>query len=65
MLREAYCDLHALAADQLHAAHHVLLHLDQLRQLAGELGAPLAGGLLAEGMSWAGLAVRTELMRNE
>ena len=54
---DAHRDFHALAPDQLHAAHHVLLHLDQLRQLAGELGAPLAGRLLAEGMAWIELAV--------
>ena len=43
--------LHALAADELHAAHDVLLHLDQLRQLAGQLGAELTGGLPAEGVA--------------
>jgi hypothetical protein len=53
-------DLHALAPDQLHAAHDVLLHLDELRELPGELGAELAGGLLAEGVAW---SVSIELVR--
>jgi hypothetical protein len=29
-LSQAYSNLHALSRNQLHAAHHVLLHLDQL-----------------------------------
>lgn len=47
----SYSDFHALPGDELHAAHDVLLHLDELRQLLGEVGAEGAGGVLAEGMS--------------
>lgn len=47
-----YSNLHALASNKLHAAHYVLLHLDQLGELPGELGAELASGLSAEGMAW-------------
>jgi hypothetical protein len=46
-----HSDLHALAADELHAPHHVLLHLDELRELLGEVRAPLACGLFTEGMA--------------
>lgn len=46
-----YSDLHALTGDELHATHDVLLHLDELRQLAREIGAEGAGGILTEGMS--------------
>lgn len=46
-----YSDFHALARDKLHTAHNVLLHLDKLRQLAGEIGAEGAGGVFTEGMA--------------
>ena len=48
----SYGDFHALPGDKLHAAHNVLLHLDELRQFLGEVGAEGAGGVLPEGMSW-------------
>jgi hypothetical protein len=46
-----YSDLHALTGDELHAAHDVLLHLDELRQLAREIGTESTGGILTESMS--------------
>jgi hypothetical protein len=46
-----YSDFHALPSDELHAAHGVLLHLDELRQLLGEIGSEGTGGVLAEGMT--------------
>jgi hypothetical protein len=46
-----YSDFHALPSDELHAAHDVLLHLDELRQLFGEIGTEGTGGILTEGMS--------------
>ncbi len=46
-----YSDLHALSCDQLHTAHDVLLHLDQLRQLAGEVRAEGTGGIFTECMA--------------
>jgi hypothetical protein len=47
-----YSDFHALPGDELHAAHNILLHLDELRQLLGEIGAEGTGGILTEGMSY-------------
>jgi len=46
-----YSDLHALPGDELHAAHDVLLHFDQLRQLPCEVRAKGTGGILTECMS--------------
>lgn len=46
-----YSDFHALPGDELHAAHGVLLHLDELRQLLGELGSEGTGGILTESMT--------------
>ena len=46
-----YSDLHALPGDELHAAHDVLLHLDELRQLSREVGAEGTGGIFTERMS--------------
>lgn len=47
-----YSDFHALPGDELHAAHGVLFHLDELRQLLGEIGSEGTGGVLAESMAW-------------
>ena len=50
-LREAYSNFHALTANQFHAAHDVLLHLDELGELLCEIWAEGAGGSLAESMT--------------
>lgn len=47
-----YSDIHALPGNELHAAHDVLLHLDQLRQLPGKIGTKGTGGILTEGMAY-------------
>lgn len=47
-----YSDFHALPGDELHAAHGVLFHLDELRQLLGEVGSEGTGGVLAESMAY-------------
>ena len=46
-----YGNLHPLLCHQFQAPHDVLLHLDQLRQLLGEVGPKGAGGIPSEGMS--------------
>lgn len=33
-----YSYLHTLLCDLLHTSHHILFHLDELRQLLGEVG---------------------------
>jgi hypothetical protein len=48
---QSYGNLHALTGNQLHAAHHVLLHLYQLRQLLCEVGAERTRRLVAEGVA--------------
>jgi hypothetical protein len=45
---KTYSNLHALPGNELHAAHDVLLHLDELRQLLGEVGPECARRLVAE-----------------
>jgi hypothetical protein len=50
-LSRTYSDFHALPGDELHAAHGILLHLDKLRQLLGEIGPEGTSGVLSEGMS--------------
>jgi hypothetical protein len=50
-VNEAYSDFHTLTADKFHAAHDVLLHLDELGELLCEVGAEGAGGSLAESMA--------------
>lgn len=50
--RFTYSDFHALPGDEFHAAHGVLFHLDELRQLLGEIGSEGTGGVLAESMAW-------------
>lgn len=47
----AYSDLHALPGDKLHAAHHVLLHLHQLRKLLRKVGSKCTSRLVAEGVA--------------
>lgn len=47
-----YCDLHSFSTDKLHRAHDVLLHLDQLRQLLGKIGAESASGISAEAVAY-------------
>ena len=54
---ELLSDLHALTANKLHRAHNVLLHLDQLRQLLGEVRAECAGSRPAEVVPWRMLAM--------
>ena len=48
---EAYSNLHALPGDKLHAAHHVLLHLHQLRKLLRKIRSERASGLVAKGVA--------------
>ena len=50
--RGAYSDIHALLSDGLQAAHDVLLHLDELRQLLSQVGAEGASGIATESMAW-------------
>ena len=52
MIIYTYSDFHALAGDQLHTAHDVLLHLDQLRQLTGEIRPESTSGIFTEGMAY-------------
>lgn len=47
-----YGNLHALLGHHLQAAHDVLLHLHELGQLLGEVGAEGAGRVPAQGMSY-------------
>jgi hypothetical protein len=47
----AYSDFHALATNKLHAAHNILLHLHELRELLRKLRAELAGSLAADSMA--------------
>jgi hypothetical protein len=46
-----YSNFHAFAADKLHAAHNVLLHLHKLRELLCEIRAELAGSLTTDSMA--------------
>lgn len=48
---ETYSHLHALLCDKLHTAHDVLLHLDELRQFLGKIGAKGATGVATKGMA--------------
>ena len=47
-----YSDFHPLTADELHAAHNVLLHLDKLGELLCQVGPEGAGSSLAESMAY-------------
>lgn len=49
---EAYRHFHALSANQLHAAHDIFLHLDELRQLLSQIGPESTCSSLAEGMTY-------------
>lgn len=46
-----YGDIHALLGDSLQASHHVLLHLDELSELLGQIGAESTTGIAAQGMA--------------
>jgi hypothetical protein len=46
-----YSDVHALLGDSLQASHYVLLHLDKLRQLLGQIGAEGTAGIAAKRMA--------------
>ena len=46
-----YGDIHALLGDSLETAHDVLLHLDELRKLLGQVGAESATGVATESMA--------------
>jgi len=48
----AYSGLHALTANKFHAAHDVLLHLDELGELLGQIGTPCTGSGLPEVVTW-------------
>jgi len=54
-----YGNLHALLSDHLHAAHHILLHLNELGELLGQVGTEGATGVAAESMAEASLAEET------
>ena len=47
-----YSDFHSLSTDKFHAAHDVLLHLDQLRELLGQIWPKGTSSLLAKGMAY-------------
>ena len=42
---------HALTTNELHTAHHVLLHLDELRQLLGEIWTERTSRASAKGVA--------------
>ena len=48
MVALAYSNFHTFPANEFHAAHDVLLHLDQLRKLLRKLGAKGTRRLVAE-----------------
>lgn len=47
----AYSYFHSFTSDKFHAAHHVLLHLDELRELFREVRPEGTSGLSAENMA--------------
>lgn len=47
-----YGDIHALLSDSLEAAHDILLHLHELRELLGQVRAEGATGIATKGVSW-------------
>lgn len=47
-----HSNFHSLTSDKLHGAHHILLHLDQLRELLREIWAKSASGGFAECMAY-------------
>ena len=50
-LRMTYSDFHSLTSNEFHAAHDVLLHLDQLRQLLRQIWPEGSGSLSSENMT--------------
>lgn len=48
---ETYGNFHPFLGHQLHAPHDVLLHLDELRQLLGEVGPKRPGRIASQCMS--------------
>ncbi len=48
---EAYSDLHALLGDHFETSHNVLLHLDKLGELLGEVRPEGPGGVSSQRMS--------------
>lgn len=50
-VHETYSNLHALTSDKFHAAHDVLLHLDELGEFLGEVGTESTGRSFSEGMA--------------
>ncbi len=46
-----YGDVHALLGDSLEAAHNILLHLDELGELLGQVGAKCTTGIAAKGVA--------------
>lgn len=54
-----YGDIHALLGNSLETAHDVLLHLDELRKLLGQIGTESATGVATEGMAWKRFVSRT------
>lgn len=51
LVDSTYGSFHPLSCNQLHTAHDVLLHLDQLREFPGQVGTESPGGVLTEGMA--------------
>lgn len=62
-MNSTYGSLHPLSCDQLHTAHDVLLHLDQLRELPGQVGTESTGGVLTEGMACSSLSASSQSQR--
>lgn len=53
-----YCDLHALLGDLFQAAHHVLLHLNELGELLSQIRAKGTCGLASQGMTCTSINTR-------
>lgn len=49
--KSTYCNLHTLACHLFKTAHHVLLHLNELGEFLGQIGAKSTGSLAAERMA--------------
>lgn len=48
---KTYSDIHALLGNGLEAAHNILLHLDELGKLLGQVRAEGATGIAAKGVA--------------
>lgn len=48
---KTYSDFHALLGDKLHTSHNVLLHLDKLGQLLGQVWPEGATGIATKSMA--------------